>query len=105
MEVGSSSLPGTTLRPQGQCGLGKVCLGLHIDRNVNVIQVKNLHNYSLRGGLAQLARALAWHARGHRFDPDILHLVNEKRKMKSEKSHGFFTLRSSLFTLQRSLTY
>ena len=27
------------------------------------------------GGLAQLARALAWHARGHRFDPDILHLL------------------------------
>ena len=25
------------------------------------------------GGLAQLARALAWHARGHRFDSDILH--------------------------------
>ena len=22
-----------------------------------------------------MARALAWHARGHRFDPDILHLV------------------------------
>ena len=21
-----------------------------------------------------MARALAWHARGHRFDPDILHL-------------------------------
>ena len=40
MEVGSSSLPGTTY---------------------------------LNGGLAQLARALAWHARGHRFDPDILH--------------------------------
>ena len=30
-----------------------------------------LQNYD--GGLAQLARALAWHARGHRFDPDILH--------------------------------
>ena len=28
---------------------------------------------SPNGGLAQLARALAWHARGHRFDPDILH--------------------------------
>ena len=41
MEVGSSSLPGTT-----SCS---------------------------NGGLAQLARALAWHARGHRFDPDILH--------------------------------
>ena len=26
-----------------------------------------------RGGLAQLARALAWHARGRRFDPDTLH--------------------------------
>src|SRR5579863_546974 len=25
------------------------------------------------GGLAQLARALAWHARGRRFEPDILH--------------------------------
>ncbi len=28
---------------------------------------------NLNGGLAQLARALAWHARGHRFDSDILH--------------------------------
>lgn len=26
------------------------------------------------GGLAQLARALAWHARGHRFESDILHV-------------------------------
>ncbi len=25
------------------------------------------------GGLAQLARALPWHGRGHRFDSDILH--------------------------------
>ncbi len=29
------------------------------------------------GGLAQLARALAWHARGHRFDSDILHYDNQ----------------------------
>ena len=29
------------------------------------------------GGLAQLARALAWHARGHRFDPDILHVWHD----------------------------
>jgi len=29
-----------------------------------------------KGGLAQLARALAWHARGHRFDSDILHNKN-----------------------------
>ena len=27
----------------------------------------------INGGLAQLARALALHARGHRFDSDILH--------------------------------
>ncbi len=27
----------------------------------------------LIGGLAQLARALAWHARGHRFDSVVLH--------------------------------
>ena len=32
----------------------------------------------LLGGLAQLARALAWHARGHRFDPDILHFGNSE---------------------------
>ena len=30
------------------------------------------------GGLAQLARALAWHARGHRFEPDILHDGQER---------------------------
>ena len=29
------------------------------------------------GGLAQLARALAWHARGHRFDSDILHQTSK----------------------------
>ena len=28
-----------------------------------------------QGGLAQLARALPWHGRGHRFDSDILHLI------------------------------
>jgi hypothetical protein len=32
---------------------------------------------SKKGGLAQLARALAWHARGHRFDSDILHFDNQ----------------------------
>ena len=32
-------------------------------------------NCDLFGGLAQLARALAWHARGHRFESGILHKV------------------------------
>ena len=44
-----------------------------------------------------MARALAWHARGHRFDPDILHIVNEKGKTKREKSNGFFTFNFSLY--------
>ena len=40
-----------------------------------VLQVKSIifavqNSY---GELAQLARALAWHARGHQFDPGILH--------------------------------
>lgn len=29
--------------------------------------------FPVNGGLAQLARALALHARGHRFESDILH--------------------------------
>ena len=41
------------------------------------------------GGLAQLARALAWHARGHRFDPDILHL---SIKGFNEKLRPFFIM-------------
>ncbi|TND10244.1 MAG: hypothetical protein FD123_492 [Bacteroidetes bacterium] len=43
------------------------------------------------GGLAQLARALAWHARGHRFDSDILHQT-------LRKIEGFFYLCPSSFT-------
>ena len=31
------------------------------------------------GGLAQLARVLAWHARGHRFDSDILHKADNTK--------------------------
>ena len=53
----------------------QVCLGLHFDafeKSINVFQVVQPETHE--GGLAQLARALAWHARGHRFDPDILHL-------------------------------
>ena len=32
-----------------------------------------------RGALAQLARALAWHARGHRFDSVMLHNPAQRR--------------------------
>ena len=45
-----------------------------------------------RGALAQLARALAWHARGHRFDSVMLH----KRKKTRSASFFVFTQRHSL---------
>ncbi len=34
---------------------------------------QTLYLQSLKGGLAQLARAFAWHAKGHRFDSGNLH--------------------------------
>ena len=34
---------------------------------------QKMHLCTPFGGLAQLARAFAWHARGHRFDSGILH--------------------------------
>ena len=34
-----------------------------------------VHHSKLTGGLAQLARAPALHAGGHRFDSDILHKI------------------------------
>ena len=35
------------------------------------------------GGLAQLARALAWHARGQRFESVILHTVGFDRQFNA----------------------
>ena len=40
------------------------------------------------GGLAQLARALAWHARGHEFESRILHQEGAK-KFPIPVNHGF----------------
>jgi hypothetical protein len=45
---------------------------LHLDLHIVEFAV---YLPSQNGGLAQLARALAWHARGHRFDSDILHYI------------------------------
>ncbi len=43
--------------------------------NINVFSDfrKNTYICTHNGGLAQLARALAWHARGHEFESRILH--------------------------------
>ena len=43
-----------------------------------------------QGGLAQLARALAWHARGHQFESGILHSI---KKAVSAGSSFFIPLR------------
>ena len=40
-----------------------------------------------RGALAQLARALAWHARGHRFDSVMLHKPRQGGVFLSIESH------------------
>jgi hypothetical protein len=42
------------------------------------------------GGLAQLARALAWHARGHRFDSDILHSRSNQKATLGLAQGRFF---------------
>ena len=42
-------------------------------RVVRRLNHSNIIVHTRNGGLAQLARALALHARGHRFDSDILH--------------------------------
>ena len=36
-----------------------------------------LYLQSIFGGLAQLARAFAWHAKGHRFDSGNLHFTGQ----------------------------
>ena len=41
-----------------------------------------------KGGLAQLARALAWHARGHGFDSHILH--KNHRRHQFGVVYGFY---------------
>ena len=44
------------------------------------VWIANAYIFAIHlGGLAQLARALAWHARGRRFDPDTLHKKDSLR--------------------------
>ena len=51
----------------------QVCLGLHIDRKVNVPKAVQVCLGLPYGGLAQLARAPALQAGGQRFESVILH--------------------------------
>ena len=82
----------------------QICLGLRIGEI-----------YYSHGGLAQLARALAWHARGHRFDPDILHeslfgieifdILTHKTVVLNQKIRYFTSEDQSLRVLRHSQTY
>ena len=49
---------------------GELALPIAIGRPKRLRKILTQFNF---GELAQLARALAWHARGHRFDSGILH--------------------------------
>ena len=79
--------------PAGHQSRATIVVGLCSDRQVSPLRQKNratrifspdgiagIKNSAYLctriGGLAQLARALAWHARGHRFESDILHHKN-----------------------------
>ncbi len=52
---------------------------------------KNVYLCLLFGGLAQLARALAWHARGHEFESRILHWKYrvKRQTLRISDSQGF----------------
>ena len=56
----------------------------------------DLHTANKKGGLAHLARALAWQARGDRFESDILHNINFK-------SINFIIYRLFLFLINHLL--
>ena len=75
-------------------------------RVVRRLNHSNIIAHTRDGGLAQLARALALHARGHRFDSDILHdeyfkKYSQNLSLRSVRKHTPIT---KIFE-QRSLTY
>ena len=70
-----SSIPEPIFRAEN-CGNKKIRLSLHPQQ----------------GGLAQLARALAWHARGHEFESRILHSMRA--------AHRICTLKTAYMEIQ-----
>jgi hypothetical protein len=55
--------------------LGRKPLKFFSEKIGIVVRYVNFAPSNPKGGLAQLARALAWHARGHRFDSGNLHQI------------------------------
>ena len=50
----------------------------------NIVISAQFQAKTKNGGLAQLARALAWHARGHRFESGILHYFSHNSLIINE---------------------
>ena len=68
--------------------------------HINFVVIAANYTFALLSGeLAQLARALAWHARGHRFDSGILHQKIEDLHIicKSFFVSGYTSVRLTIF--------
>lgn len=52
------------------------------------------------GGLAQLARAFAWHAKGHRFDSGNLHFTGQRQIF--EELSGFLLAETLAGSISRT---
>ena len=63
------------------CRVQKIHIAKHFSIPCFHFSIIIMYLCSAIGGLAQLARALAWHARGHRFDSDILHKSREAEEI------------------------
>ncbi|MDY4157310.1 MAG: hypothetical protein SOX96_03580, partial [Faecalibacterium sp.] len=63
----------------------------HFSTEFGVLTPNHTHSHTLFWGCVSrwFGRALAWHARGHRFDPGILH---QKEKHRTETCGVFLLL-------------
>ena len=70
-----------------------ICIYLYWQQfKENLVNMVIFNNFTFNfGELAQLARALAWHARGHRFDSGILHNITSTKPLFSK---GFIFYRN-----------
>ena len=93
MEVGSSSLPGTTHRTKSAMCTGSKSAWDYTspERDRKLINIPFIH-----GGLAQLARAPALQAGGQRFESVILHHAVHVSEALPQNNRKYST---------RSLTY
>ena len=60
---------------------GRIILPLTPERGIHIMPPVNTTRFTLRG-YSSAGRALAWHARGQRFDPAILHQKCTVLRMK-----------------------